>query len=178
MAADRIGGPGGRDVPPGRPAGADLRFGLGFDCHPREEGRPLLLGGVRFEEEAGLGGHSDADVLCHALADALLGAAGLGDVGTRFPDTDPATEGIAGLDLLAGVVEAVRAAGLSPVSCDTVVIAERPSIASRRQEIRERLAGVLGVRPERVSVKGTRPEGLGLTGDGAACLALAVLGPA
>lgn len=124
-----------------------------------------------------MSGHSDADVLCHALADALLGAAGLGDLGTHFPESDPQTEGMAGLDLLARAVEAVRETGLTPVSCDVVVIVERPSIAPRRQEIRERLGEVLRVPPDRVSVKGTRPEGLGLTGDGAGCLALAVLGP-
>jgi 2-C-methyl-D-erythritol 2,4-cyclodiphosphate synthase len=156
---------------------ADLRFGLGFDCHPKDEGRSLFLGGVRFVGEAGLAGHSDADVVCHALADALLGAAGQGDLGAHFRDGDPELEGIAGLDLLERTVEIVRRAGLAPVSCDLVVIAERPAVAPRREEIRAGLGRVLGIPPERVSVKGTRPEGLGLTGDGAGCLALAVLGP-
>lgn len=155
----------------------DLRFGLGFDSHPKDEGRPLFLGGVRFEGEAGLAGHSDADVVCHALADALLGAAGLADLGAHFPDGDPESEGIAGLDLLERTVGVVRGAGLAPVSCDLVVIAERPAVAPRREEIRAGLGRVLGISPARVSVKGTRPEGLGLTGDGAGCLALAVLGP-
>jgi 2-C-methyl-D-erythritol 2,4-cyclodiphosphate synthase len=177
MAGESAGAAGGRDSPPAHPI-TSLRFGLGFDSHPRDRARPLFLGGVRFEGEPGLSGHSDADVLCHALADALLGAAGLGDLGTHFSDSEPETEGMAGLDVLAGVVEAVRKAGLVPVSCDVVVIAERPSIAPRRQEIRERLGAALGIPSERVSVKGTRPEGLGLTGDGAGCLALAVLGPA
>jgi 2-C-methyl-D-erythritol 2,4-cyclodiphosphate synthase len=156
---------------------ADLRIGLGFDCHPKDQGRPLFLGGVRFEGEAGLAGHSDADVVCHALADALLGAAGLGDLGAHFRDGDPELEGIGGLDLLNRTVQIVRRAGLAPVSCDLVVIAERPAVAPRREEIRAGLGRVLGIPQERVSVKGTRPEGLGLTGDGAGCLALAVLGP-
>jgi 2-C-methyl-D-erythritol 2,4-cyclodiphosphate synthase len=157
--------------------GADLRIGLGFDSHPKDEGRPLFLGGVRFDGEAGLAGHSDADVVCHALADALLGAAGLGDLGDHFPETDPASEGIGGLDLVKRTVGLVREAGLAPVSCDLVVIAERPAVAPRREEIRSGLGRVLGIPPERVSVKGTRPEGLGLTGNGAGCLALAVVGP-
>jgi 2-C-methyl-D-erythritol 2,4-cyclodiphosphate synthase len=157
---------------------ADLRLGLGFDTHPRDEDRPLFLGGVRFDGEAGLAGHSDADVVCHALADALLGAAGLGDLGTHFQEGDRELEGIPGLDLLARAVEIVRGAGLTPTSCDVVVIAERPAVAPRREEIRAALSRVLRIPVERVSVKGTRPEGLGLTGDGAGCMALAVLGPA
>jgi 2-C-methyl-D-erythritol 2,4-cyclodiphosphate synthase len=154
---------------------ADLRFGLGFDSHRRATDRPLYLGGVHFENEPGLSGHSDADVLCHALADALLGAASLGDIGQHFPDTDPKFAGIAGLDLLGDSVELVRRAGFQPYSCDVAVIAERPAIASRRDDIRTNLAKILGVAEDRVSVKGKRPEGLGLSGDGVACLALAVL---
>jgi 2-C-methyl-D-erythritol 4-phosphate cytidylyltransferase/2-C-methyl-D-erythritol 2,4-cyclodiphosphate synthase len=135
-----------------------------------------MLGGVRFDG-VGLAGHSDGDAVCHALADALLGAAGLGDVGEHFPDTDQRFEGIGGLDLLALVVAKVRVAGLEPVSADLTVLAERPAIAPAREEIRRALAAVLGVASERVSVKATRPEGLGLTGDGVGCLALAVLQP-
>ena len=153
----------------------ELRFGLGFDSHERASGRPLYLGGVHFEEELGLAGHSDADVLCHALADALLGAAGLGDIGQHFPDSDPRFAGIAGLELLGDTVELVRRAGFQPYSCDVTVIAERPAIASRRHDIRTNLAKTLGVDEDRVSVKGKRPEGLALSGDGVACLALAVL---
>ena len=107
----------------------DLRIGLGVDLHPREIGRPLYLGGVRFEGEPGLAGHSDGDVLCHAVADALLGAAGLGDLGELFPDTDPAYEGIAGLDLLARVVALLTERGLVPRGCDLTLLAERPRIA-------------------------------------------------
>lgn len=154
---------------------AELRTGLGFDVHPRDAGRPLLLGGVRFEAEDGLAGHSDGDAVCHALADALLGAAALGDVGQHFPDTDPAIAGIGGLELLARTVATVAAAGWRPDGADVTVLAERPAIAPARDEMRARLAAVLGVPVERLSVKATRPEGLGLTGEGIGCLALAVL---
>jgi len=154
---------------------AELRSGLGFDVHPRGPGRPLVLGGVRFEGEDGLAGHSDGDVVCHALADALLGAAALGDVGRHFPDTDPATTGIAGPDLLGRTVDLVRTEGLEPDGVDVTVIADRPPIAPRRDEMRGRLAEVLGLGMDRVSVKATRPEGLGLSSDGIGCLALAVL---
>lgn len=154
------------------------RVGLGFDVHPPADGRTLMLGGIPFEGERGLAGHSDGDVICHALADALLGAAGLGDIGEHFPDTDPGVAGIAGLDLLAKTTAKVADAGLAPVSVDITVIAERPAIAPRRGEIRQGLVRVLGVAPERVSVKATRPEGLGLSGEGIGCLAVAVLVPA
>ena len=150
-------------------------FGLGFDCHPADPRRPLRIGGVAFDGEPGLAGHSDGDVLCHALADALLGACGLGDIGERFPDDSPDTAGMAGLDLLGRTVEAVLGSGARPVSCDCTVIAARPVIARRREEIRTSLAGVLRVSSDRVSVKGKRPEGVGLSGDGAACIALAVV---
>ena len=153
---------------------ADLRVGIGFDSHPREVGRTLYLGGVRFDGEPGLAGHSDADVVCHAVADALLGAAGLGDLGEHFPEDDPAVAGIAGLDLLSRVVALATNAGLRPVSCDLTVLADRPNIAAHRDEMRKNLAAALGVGVERISVKATRPEGLGLAGDGAGCIALAV----
>ena len=149
--------------------------GMGFDVHAFAPGRPLMLGGVRFDAQEGLVGHSDGDVVCHALADALLGAAALGDVGEHFPDTDPAFAGIGGLDLLRRVVGVVRTAGAHPVSADLPVIAARPSIAPVRDAMRRTLRGTLGVPTERVSVKATRPEGLGLTGDGVGCLALVVL---
>lgn len=155
---------------------AEIRVGQGFDVHRFEAGRPLWLGGVRLEGE-GLAGHSDGDAVCHALADALLGAAGLGDVGELFPEGDPRFEGIGGLDLLGQVVARVRATGLEPASADLTIIAERPAIAPVRSQIAEGIAGTLGVAVERVSVKATRPEGLGLIGDGVGCLALAVLHP-
>ena len=151
------------------------RFGLGFDVHPRQVGRPLFLGGVRFEGEIGLAGHSDGDAVCHAVADALLGAAGLGDIGEHFPDTDPKLAGIEGMELLARTVAKVRVRRLFPWSLDVTVIAREPEIGPRREEIRKKLGGTLSVPVERVSVKASRPEGLGLAGDGAACLALVVL---
>jgi 2-C-methyl-D-erythritol 2,4-cyclodiphosphate synthase len=149
--------------------------GMGFDVHAFAPGRPLMLGGVRFDGREGLVGHSDGDVVCHALADALLGAVALGDLGEHFPETAPAFAGIGGLDLLVRVVGLVRTAGAHPVSADLTVIAERPSIAPVRDAMRRALCGALGVPTERVSVKATRPEGLGLTGDGIGCLALVVL---
>jgi len=158
---------------------AEQRIGLGFDAHPRAlEPRPLSLGGATFEGVNGLAGHSDGDVVCHALADALLGASGLGDIGEHFPEDDPRIAGIPGLELLSRTVAKVRVAGMTPLSADVTVIAERPAISPRREEIRRHLAATLGVVPERVSVKATRPEGLGLSGDGAGCIALAVLSSA
>ena len=148
--------------------------GLGFDVHAWAAGRPLLLGGIGFEGE-GLEGHSDGDVVCHALADAMLGAVALGDVGEHFPDTDPTFAGIGGLDLLGRGVAMVRDAGAHTVSADLTIVAERPSIAPARDEMRQVLGTALGVASERVSVKATRPEGLGLAGDGVGCLALVVL---
>ena len=155
----------------------EMRIGLGVDLHPQEVGRPLYLGGVRFDGEAGLAGHSDGDVLCHAVADALLGAAGLGDLGEHFPEADPSYEGIAGLDLLARVVALLAERGLVPKGCDLTLLAERPYIAGRREEIRRNLATALALTLENVSVKATRPEGLGLSGDGAGCIAVASVAP-
>ena len=156
----------------------ETRTGLGFDSHPLDPGRTLKLGGLEFEGEPGLAGHSDGDVVCHALGDALLGAAALGDIGQHFSDEDAGTEGMAGADLLGRVVSLLGKAGFVPVACDVVAIADRPRLADRRDEMRAALAGVLGVAAERVSVKATRPEGLGFTGDGVGCLALATIGPA
>jgi 2-C-methyl-D-erythritol 2,4-cyclodiphosphate synthase len=153
----------------------EVRVGLGFDVHPTEVGRPLRLGGVEIDDTPGLAGHSDADVPCHALADALLGAAGLGDIGAHFPDTDPSVSGIGGLDLLSRVVAMVLEAGLRPSSCDLTIIAERPAVAPHASAMRDNLAGALGVPVDRVSVKATRPEGLGLAGDGVGCMAVVVL---
>lgn len=153
------------------------RVGLGFDVHAFDPGRPLRLGGVGFEGSAGLAGHSDGDAVCHAVADALLGAAALGDLGEHFPDTDPAFVGIAGIELLGRAVGLAAAAGLHPDSVDLTVIAERPSIAPGRDAMRSRLAEALGIPVARVSVKATRPEGLGLSGEGVGCLAIVVLTP-
>lgn len=156
----------------------DFKVGLGVDLHPRGEGRPLYLAGVRFDDQAGLAGHSDGDVVCHAVASALLGAAALGDLGDYFPETDPAFEGMAGLDLLARVVSMLTERGLTPHGCDLTVIAEWPRIAARREEMRRNLAATLALPVDEVSVKATRPEGLGLAGDGAGCLAVVTVEPA
>jgi 2-C-methyl-D-erythritol 2,4-cyclodiphosphate synthase len=154
---------------------SDPRIGLGFDVHRFDAARPLRLGGVSIEGEPGLAGHSDGDVVCHAIADGLLGAAGLGDLGEHFPDTEPALAGIAGPELLGRALDKVRGAGYSAASVDVTVIAERPSIAPVRDAMRSGLAQVLGVASDRVSIKATRPEGLGLSGDGVGCLALVVV---
>jgi len=154
---------------------AEVRVGLGFDAHPAVAGRPLMLGGVPFPGADGLAGHSDGDVVCHALADALLGGAALGDIGQHFPDDDPEIAGIGGLEILRQVMRLLQEASLRPTSCDVVVIAERPWLSDRRDELRASLATALSIRPETVSVKATRPEGLGLTGDGIGCVAVAVL---
>jgi 2-C-methyl-D-erythritol 2,4-cyclodiphosphate synthase len=154
---------------------SELRVGLGIDLHAWADDRPLMLGGLSFPGEPGLAGHSDGDAVCHAVADALLGAAGLGDIGERFPDTDPAFEGIAGTDLLGRVVRSIRARGFEPASCDVTILAERPHVGPRRDEMRAALAPVLGLGLDKVSVKATRPEGLGLSGDGVGCFAVATV---
>jgi len=150
----------------------EQRVGLGFDVHQRSSERNLRLGGVLFEGEEGLAGHSDGDVVCHAVADALLGAAALGDVGEHFPGSDPAWLGIGGLDLLSRTVALLQGVQRRPLGCDVTVICDRPPIAPRRDEIREALASALGVGTDRVSVKATRPEGLGLSGDGVGAMAI------
>jgi 2-C-methyl-D-erythritol 2,4-cyclodiphosphate synthase len=150
------------------------RVGLGFDVHAFAPDRPLWLGGVHFAQESGLRGHSDGDVVSHAVADALLGAAALGDVGMHFPDSDSATEGMQGLTLLAKTMNLVASMGL-PSSVDVTVICERPAIDPRRHEMQESLAATLRIDATHVSVKATRPEGLGLTGDGIGCMAVVVL---
>ena len=144
-----------------------MRIGTGWDRHVLREGRPCILGGVRFDEAAsGPVGHSDADVVCHAVTDAVLGAAALGDIGTHFPDTDPRWEGADSLDLLARSVGLVRDAGCRVGNVDLVVIAERPRIGPRVEQMRAALAEALGVGVGRVSVKATRGEGLGPEGRG------------
>jgi 2-C-methyl-D-erythritol 2,4-cyclodiphosphate synthase len=150
----------------------EVRVGIGFDVHRWDADRRLWLGGLRFEADAGLAGHSDGDVVCHALADAVLGAVALGDVGTHFPDRDPSIAGITGADLLGRTLALIADTGSAVASLDVTVVCERPAIAPRRDEMRERLAAVTGLDIARVSVKATRPEGLGLQGDGVGCLAV------
>ena len=150
--------------------------GLGFDVHPFATGGELWLGGLLFEGDVGLSGHSDGDVVCHAVADALLGAVALGDIGDHFPETALETAGIAGDELLTRTLRLLVDVGRAPLSMDITVVCDRPQIAPRRDEMRERLAAISGVPVDRVSVKATRPEGLGLVGNGIGCLALAVVG--
>lgn len=153
------------------------RVGLGFDVHPFVEGRPLVLGGVEVPAEGGLGGHSDADVLTHAVADALLGALALGDLGQLFPDTDPRFGGISSLRLLGEVVERVRKHGGRIVNVDATVVAEAPRLAGWLEAMRARLAETLGVAVDRVSVKAKRAERLGALGrqEGVAAMAVALV---
>jgi 2-C-methyl-D-erythritol 2,4-cyclodiphosphate synthase len=152
----------------------DLRVGIGVDAHGFSEDARLVLGGVELPGEAGLAGHSDGDVIAHALVDALLGAAGLGDIGAFFPSGDPRWEGVSSLLLLERAYKAVREAGFELVNADCVLVGERPRIADRRREMEERLAAALGVEPGRLSVRATTTDGLGFTGRGEGLAAHAV----
>jgi len=151
------------------------RAGFGFDLHPLVAGRPLVLGGVTVASEAGLDGHSDADVLSHAVAEALLGALALGDLGRHFPDTDPRWRGVSSLLLLEQVVALVRGRGGALVNVDATVLAQAPRLAAHLPEMAKRLSGVLGIPVERVSVKAKSPEGLGLVGRREGIAAMAVV---
>jgi 2-C-methyl-D-erythritol 2,4-cyclodiphosphate synthase len=151
------------------------RVGLGFDLHPLVDGRSLVLGGVTVPSARGLDGHSDADVLTHAIAEALLGALALGDLGRHFPDGDPRYRGISSLALLRHVVELVRERGGRLVNVDATVLAEAPRLAPHLDGMAKRLAEALGLDVDRVSVKAKSPEGLGLLGrrEGIAAMAVA-----
>jgi 2-C-methyl-D-erythritol 2,4-cyclodiphosphate synthase len=151
-----------------------VRMGIGYDSHRLIEGRPLVIGGVRIEHERGLEGHSDADVLAHAVIDALLGAAGLGDIGEHFPDTEEAWRGADSMHLLAAIVAMVIAGGLEIVNVDCTVVMEEPRIGPHRGAIRARLAQALGVQMPRVNVKASTGEGMGFVGRGEGVAALAV----
>lgn len=151
------------------------RVGLGIDLHPLVAGRPLMLGGVRVPSELGLGGHSDADVLTHAVGEALLGALALGDLGRHFPDTDPRYRGIASLRLLEEVRALVEGRGGRIVNVDATVLAQSPSLAPFLPEMAKRLADALGLDPSRVSVKAKSPEHLGLLGRREGIAALTVV---
>ncbi len=155
------------------------RSGIGYDSHRLLEGRRFVLGGVEIPHEQGLAGHSDADVLTHAVIDALLGAAGLDDIGKHFPDTDERFKDADSIALLAEVIAAVQGRGLRVVNVDCTVLAERPKIGPHRQAIRERLAAALGLPAEDVNVKATTGEGIGFVGrgEGVAALAIATLEP-
>jgi 2-C-methyl-D-erythritol 2,4-cyclodiphosphate synthase len=159
----------------GRDAGGrTLRVGLGYDAHRFAAERALVLGGVRLREHDGLHGHSDADVVVHAVMDALLGAAGLEDIGHYFPDTDPTLAGADSIDLLAAVAVLLRDRGWRPVNVDAVVICEQPRIAPYRARMRERMAAALGLEAEDVGIRGTTTEGMGFTGRGEGIAAQAV----
>jgi 2-C-methyl-D-erythritol 2,4-cyclodiphosphate synthase len=153
-----------------------VRVGQGFDVHPFSDdpSRPLVLGGVLFDGAAGLAGHSDADVVAHAVTDALLGAAGLGDIGQHFPDTDPSFAGADSLVLLRHAVADVRAAGWSPANVDCTVVLEQPKLSPRRDAMQAALSDAVGAP---VTVKGKRAEGLGALGrqEGIACFAVALV---
>lgn len=151
-----------------------MRIGHGYDVHRLTEGRRLILGGVDIPWEKGLLGHSDADVLTHAVMDALLGAAGLGDIGRHFPDTDPAYAGADSLKLLEHVVKLLGERGFSVGNVDATVLAQRPKLAPHIPQMRDNLARTMGVDPSRINIKATTEEGLGFTGSGEGMAAHAV----
>jgi 2-C-methyl-D-erythritol 2,4-cyclodiphosphate synthase len=153
---------------------ADLRIGLGVDAHAFEAGRRLVLGGVPIDFPSGLAGYSDGDVIAHALTDAVLGAAGLGDIGSLFPADDQRWHGADSLQLLRDAYARVREADFELVNADCILIGEEPRIASHREEMRQRLAGALGVQVARVNVRATTTDRLGFTGKGEGLAAQAV----
>lgn len=151
-----------------------MRVGFGYDVHRLVSGRDLILGGVRIPYERGLLGHSDADVLCHAIGDALLGAAGLGDLGTHYPDTDPGYAGISSLMLLKDIAQKLASRDASVVNVDATVVAQAPKLSPYVAEMRENIARALGISIDQVSVKATTTEGLGFAGRGEGMAAYAV----
>ncbi|NLO26626.1 MAG: 2-C-methyl-D-erythritol 2,4-cyclodiphosphate synthase [Actinobacteria bacterium] len=151
-----------------------LRVGVGFDAHRFVPDRPLVLGGLRLRGHDGLQGHSDADVLSHAVMDALLGAAGLEDIGSLFPETAPAFAGADSLELLTTVAGVLRDKGMEVVNVDAVIVCEEPRIAPHRGAMRARLASAIGIGVERINLRGTTTEGMGFTGRGEGIAAQAV----
>lgn len=152
-----------------------MRVGFGYDAHRLTPDRPLILGGVEIPHSAGLSGHSDADVLTHALGDALLGAVAAGDLGRHFPDTDPALRGISSLILLRRIVALVRARGYEPVNVDLTVVAEQPRLAPHIPKMIDNLAPILGLTPDAVSIKATSTEKMGFAGREEGMAAYAVV---
>lgn len=152
------------------------RVGFGFDLHPLRAGRPLVLGGVAVPSETGLDGHSDADVLAHAIGEALLGALALGDLGRHFPDTDPRWRGVSSLVLLGEVLRLVAARGGHVVNVDATVLAQAPRLSPHLADMAKRLADTLGLPLDRVSIKAKSPEGLGVCGRHEGMAAMAVVG--
>ncbi|MDQ8045619.1 MAG: 2-C-methyl-D-erythritol 2,4-cyclodiphosphate synthase [Solirubrobacteraceae bacterium] len=157
-----------------RPGPHDRRVGIGWDSHRLVEGRPFILGGIEIDSPLGLDGHSDADVLAHAITDAILGAAGLGDIGEHFPDTDQAFKGADSIELLRTALAHVADLGWTIDNVDSTVVAERPKLGPSKRAIQERLAEVLGVPVHAVGVKASTGEGLGFVGRGEGVAALAV----
>jgi 2-C-methyl-D-erythritol 2,4-cyclodiphosphate synthase len=151
-----------------------MRVGLGYDVHKLVGGRQLVLGGVEIPFEKGLLGHSDADVLTHAVCDALLGAAGLGDIGIHFPDSDPEYEGISSIELLRKVLCKLRDTDFSIVNIDTVIFAQAPKLSSYRQAMQKSLAAAMNLEPRHINIKATTTEGLGTIGQGEGIAAMAV----
>ena len=153
------------------------RVGIGFDVHRLVAGRPLILGGVSIPFGKGLAGHSDADVLSHAIADAILGAAGLGDIGTHFPDTDPKWKDVSSLHLLSRIIELLVAQNIGVINLDATLIAERPKIAEWIPAMRHKLSEALGISEDLISIKATTTEGLGYIGreQGIAAQAVALV---
>jgi 2-C-methyl-D-erythritol 2,4-cyclodiphosphate synthase len=154
---------------------SEYRTGLGWDVHRLAPGRPLILGGVTIPFELGLEGHSDADVLAHAITDAILGAAALGDIGMHFPDSDPRWKGADSLQFLKHAVDLAQSAGFKLINIDSTVILERPKLKDYRTAIRETLAATLGLPPDRVSVKFKTAEKVGPVGEGRSAEAQAVV---
>lgn len=153
---------------------SELRVGTGFDAHAFAVGVPLVLGGVRIDHPRGLAGHSDGDVVAHALIDAVLGAAGLEDIGALFPSSDASHQGVDSLELLREAWRRVRERGWELANADVVLVGEQPRLAPHREEMRARLAGALGVEHDRVAVRATTTDGLGFTGRGEGLAAQAV----
>ncbi len=151
------------------------KIGLGFDAHKLSSGRLLVLGGVKIPFSRGLEGHSDADVLCHAIIDALLGAAALSDIGTHFPDSDPKYKGISSLKLLARTGDIIKDEGYKVGNLDTVVLSEEPKLAPWRDKMRENISSALDIDIKQVSVKATTAEGMGFTGRGEGISAQAIV---
>ncbi len=151
-----------------------VRVGIGVDAHALADGVPLVLAGISFPGEPGLVGHSDGDVISHALIDAILGAAGLGDIGWLFPSSDERWQGSSSLELLARAYAVVREAGYELVNADCVLVGERPRLAPHREDMQKNLAAAMGVSPEKVAVRATTTDGLGFTGRGEGLAAQAV----
>jgi 2-C-methyl-D-erythritol 2,4-cyclodiphosphate synthase len=162
---------------PGSHTAANIRVGIGYDSHRFATGRPLILGGILIPSDVGLAGHSDGDAICHAITDAILGAAGMGDIGEMFPDTAAENENRDSIEMLELAVRRVESAGFRVSQIDATVITEIPKISPHREQIRARLASALRIEANAVSVKGKTNEGMGWIGrkEGLACIAVATL---